>query len=184
MQRSRWILGALVLSVATAFGQGTILWDEGVNGPLSNGGGGQTPLGSLQVGTNSVLGASEFIPDGIYGDYFTFTVATNNAIAGLRLSANRPVAVWFGSADFSTEYGYVIRPANGDILPQLGLAAINPGAYGAYIKSYDFDSGPSTANYRLDFVAQAVPEPASVWLLLGGLGWLGFRGWRNARLKV
>jgi hypothetical protein len=37
---------------------------------------------------------------------------------------------------------------------------------------------------QLDFVVQSFPEPVSLSLLLGGLGLLGFRGWRNARSKT
>ena len=62
-----------------AIGQGTMLWNESVQGPLGEEYFVATPLGSMQLGTNTVLGVSVLEPlitSGhlVRGDYFTFTV--------------------------------------------------------------------------------------------------------------
>lgn len=185
MQRSRWILGALVLSVATAFGQGTILWDETVNGPLSNDGNNPTAFGALQIGTNSLLGATQSQPIGnnwlVFADYFRFSLTGPSFIAQILFSADKRVAVWLGEDNFSAQLGYISNPVSGELLAQMEANSVGTGAVGMYVMNYEFGASHSIAGYRLDFVVQAIPEPASLWLLLGGLGWLGFRGWRKSR---
>lgn len=62
-----------------AIGQGTVLWNESVQGPLGERYVVATPLGSMQFGTNTVLGVSVLEPlitggHLVRGDYFTFTV--------------------------------------------------------------------------------------------------------------
>jgi hypothetical protein len=160
--------------MTTAFGQGIILWDESLNGPLANDYTQATGLGALQNSTNSIIGASQLIGDGIYGDYFSFTIPTGRRISAMWLSVDNPVAVWIGDPAFANQFGYVVNPANGDVLPQWGFNPIGDGTYGMYIMNYDLASNPSVSNYRLDFFIQAVPEPTTLSLALVGLGVLGW----------
>jgi len=173
----------LALLVVKALSQGTILWNESVNGALSNDYTQPTSLGMLQVGTNSVFGKTEFIPSGgggvAFEDYVTFSVPSENRIGNLWLASDKPVAAWFGTPDFGSEYGYIINPSNGNLLSLWGFSSISAGTYGMYIKNYDFNSGLSVANYRLDFVIEAIPEPSSLWLLVGGLGFMGIERWKR-----
>jgi hypothetical protein len=162
-----------------ACGQGRILWDESANGPLSNDPDNPTQLGALLGGTNSILGATEYIPNGIYGDYFTFSVPTATEISKIWLSVDGAVAVWLGNPNFGTEYAHVTNPANGDVFPQWGLNSISTGVYGMYIANYDLSPGPSIANYRLDFFSQNIPEPGTPSLFFVGLGLIGFHCWRK-----
>jgi hypothetical protein len=158
----------------TALGQGTILWDESVNGELSFDPGTATHLAPLQSGTNSVIGSTESQPDGnnwiVYEDYFTISVSSGFGVTSLPFSASKPVAVWIGTSDFSSQLGYVVNPGNGDLLPKMGLGSIGPGSYGMYLENYDFASSLSVANYRLDFYAQSVPEPNPLALSLLAVG--------------
>jgi hypothetical protein len=163
-----------MLFLATAaFGQGTLLWDESVNGPLSNDYTQPTGFGTLGFGTNSVFAKTEFVSSGgggtIFEDYFTFTIPSSSQISAAWLQTDRPIAAWVGTPDYGSQHGYVINPPNGNLLAQWGLTAIGPGTYGFYFKNYDFAGGSSVSNYRLDFFVQA-PEPGTISLTLLGLG--------------
>lgn len=174
----------LLLGIIGVNGQGTILWDESINGPLSNDGTHPTWLGTLQTRTNSVFGATEYISFGtggaLYGDYFTFAIPQSLRVGGLNLTVDRAVLVWVGDQNFSQELSHVYNPANGSLLPQMGLPFLAAGTYGMYITVNDF-SGSGTANYRLDFVMEAVPEPSAGCLLLMGAGVVGVLGWKKGR---
>lgn len=167
------LLGA-VLSALSAFGQGRVLWDESANGPLSNDYMHPTVLGTLQWGTNSLAGATAFVPTGgngaIYGDYFRILVPDASCIAALWLQVDRPVAIWVGQGDFSSRLGDVLDPTNGDLLYQLGLGTISAGAYDMYVKNDDIGPSPSVSSYRLDFFVQAVPEPSTFMLAVFAIG--------------
>lgn len=171
------------LLTTTGLGQSTILWNESVNGPLSNNGDIPTSLGLISPGTSSILGATEVVLSGNGGatfeDFFTFSIAPSFSATGLAINTDKPVLIWLGNPTFSEVQSYVFNPLNGALLPQLSQTAINPGDYGMYVKVNDF-SATGSANYRLDFVVQAIPELGTLWLLLGGLSLVGFRRWRRA----
>jgi hypothetical protein len=165
----------LVLTLpCTSFGQGTVLWDESVNGPLSNDYTQPTYLGALQAGTNSVIGSAEAVPSmagwTAYDDFFTFTVPGSFQVSAVQFTVDRRVWAWIGSPTFSIQYGFVDHPSNGDLLPQWGLALLGPGTYGMYISDLDLQSAPTAAHYRLDFVSASVPEPSSCALLAVAAG--------------
>jgi hypothetical protein len=165
----------LVLSGIRAFGQGVILWDESVNGELSQDYTRPTSLTPVLAGSNSVIGATEIIPYGNnwggYPDDFLLTVPTNMVVTAVYLTVNRPnVWAWIGDASYVNQLGWVRNPSSGDLLSQWGISALPPGTYGMYMQNDDAQSVPSIANYRLDFVAQPAPEPTGAVLLLFGFG--------------
>ena len=178
----------VALLTTRSFGQGTVLWDESVNGPISNSRFEPTSLGTFTLGTNSVLGTTDFQPSPTGGvvnpDYILLTVPSGSQISLLPFSSDRPVAVWLGDPGFGLELGSKINPSNADLLSQFGIGAIGAGSYGFYVMNVDFNGIPSYANYRFDFVVQTVPE-SSAWAfsLLGAAGWLLQNRWRRTRCK-
>lgn len=172
----RGLLCALLwANLISTQGQGTILWDEAVNGPLSEDYHNPTYLPALQLGTNSLFGASEIVttPPNWAGHPNNFILRVPN---GLQVSmvfvhVDKPnVWAWIGDVGFSAEGNYTLNTTNGDLLFQCDLKSIQAGNYGVYLENTDqSDPAISIANYRLDFVVESVSEPATAWLLLGGL---------------
>lgn len=184
MRNTICTVAAFALFGTRVFGQGAILWNESVNGPLSELANSPTPLGSLVNGTNSILGATQVEPTGndwlIHEDVFTFVVPGNAHVTGVFFTVDKPkVGSWIGDVGYSIPLGSAINSANGDLLPQWGMSLLGPGTYGMYLGNYDPQPSSSTANYRLDFVVQNIPEPGAP--TLGALGVAGFAAWRAWR---
>jgi hypothetical protein len=184
---ARIFLLALTFTTS-ALGQGTVLWDESVNGELAQKYTSATPLGALQIGTNSVIGMTEVVPTGPnwagYPDIFTITVPANTSVSGVYLSVNKPnVWTWIGDATFLNQLALVQSPSSGNLLTQWGLSSIGPGVYGMYLENHDQQSVTSIASYRLDFIAQSIPEPDALALWLSGAACAGVCGWRRANRK-
>ncbi len=175
-----------VCSISIALGQGTILWDESVNGELSESSSPATPLSPFQLGTNSIIGVTEVEPSGaiwiVHPDFFTIQVPNGLAITAVYLQLNKPnVWHWIGDTGFLSELAFAQNPASGNLLSQWGLLSIGTGAYGMDVENHDAQPFTAIANYRLDFFVQSVPEPsASLLFLLGGIGCLAFGRWRKA----
>lgn len=154
-------------------GQGSTVWDESLNGPLSNDPGAATFIGNIQVGTNRMAGAATFVPIGggpggaQFSDFVTFDVGSGFYLAALTLEADAPVAVWIGNGTFGTEIGSVVQPKNGDLLAQMALAFLPGGTYSLYVSDEEFSSNSSIANYSLSFVV--VSEPSTFCLWTGGM---------------
>lgn len=189
MNSGKGTLLAIALSAAAAFGQGTILWDEAVNGSLAQVYEAATQLGPLQLGTNSIFGTTGVERTGNnwlgHDDFFTIEIQSNMVVTAALLSINKPsVWIWVGDMTYFDQLGFASSASTGELLTQMGLGSIGAGIYGIYTSNHDHRSDLSIADYRLDFVVEAIPEPASLWLLLGSLGWLGIRGQRSARLKT
>jgi len=163
-----------------AFGQGTILWDESVNGPLSHDFNNPTSINPLGPGTNSVIGAAEIVPVGnnweTFTDFFLVRVPPNSSITGVFLQIDKP-NVWTGLKDpsYSTDFAFSGNSASGELLSQWGIAPVGPGLYGMYVQNSDAQAVASIANYRLDFFLESVPEPGTLPLLFLGLGLVGLR---------
>ena len=177
-------LVALLLTV-DACGQGTILWQESVNGQLSKTSDVPTSLMPVQAGTNSVLGTTEVVPSGsswlIFADFFTIQVPSNLSVIEAWITVSKPhVSAWIGNTTFVTELAYLGNASNGSLLAQWGLTSIGAGTYGLDIENHDFQSNPSATDYRLDFVTQSVPEPSSVCLLPLGAALLLWLRRKNA----
>ncbi len=184
MKKTFIILMGITLCAATVFGQGTVLWNESVNGPLSDSGSHPTLMGSLAIGTNTVLGATGIEPTGnswlLHEDVFTFVVPNNTSLSAVYISVDKPkVGAWIGDPGFTVRLGYSGNSANGDLLAQWGIALIDPGAYGMNLGNYDLQPFTSFANYRLDFVV--IPEPTSTCLLLLTIPFFGICRWREPR---
>jgi hypothetical protein len=93
----------LILLLATAaFGQGTLLWDESVNGPFSEDLSSPTILGQMQMGTNSIIGSTmvERVGNNWVGhdDFFTLLVPSGSTVAFATLQVDRANAgVWLSN---------------------------------------------------------------------------------------
>lgn len=179
----------LVLCSATAaFGQGTVVWDESINGPLSNDGSNPTILPAFLKGSNSIIGSVEVERSGAvwigHDDFFTFQIPVGWSLAGVYLTVDKAnVWAWVGDETFSTEVGFAQNAASGDLLPQWGIISLNQGLYGMYLSNHDHQSDLSIASYRLDFLTQSVPEPGAVSVFLAGAGVAGFLCWKKCRLN-
>ena len=177
---------SLFLIGVCALGQGTILWDESSNGPLSQDFNNPSLLGLLQAGTNSIVGATESIPNGnnwtTYPDIFVISVPANLTVSSIRLQINKNnIWAWLGDQTYLNTLGFAMNPTNGDLLSQLGFGSVRSGTYGMYLDNHDLQSVTSIANYRLDFFLQSIPEPTSTSLVFLGFGCLGLRLWRKVR---
>ena len=182
----RGLLCALLwANLISTQGQGTMLWDEAVNGPLSEDYFHPTQLPVLQTVTNSLFGVTEVVRTPPYWvghpNEFTVTVTNGMLISKVFVKVDKPnVWAWIGDADFGIERAFTLNTTDGDLLSQWGLPPLSEGTYGIYLENHDHsDPVISIATFRLDFVVEAIPEPASVSLLLVGLSGLGFRNWRK-----
>jgi hypothetical protein len=160
-------LSLIVTTVACCQGP-FVLWDESVNGPFPDG---ATPLASLQVGTNAVIGATELVPTGPnwigHPDFFIIQIPDDLVVNAIHLQVDRPsLWAWIGDPTFSTELAFTQNPSSGELLLQWGLPSMRAGRYGMYVSNTDTQPFTTIANYRLEFVA--VPEPGVLALLLIG----------------
>ena len=148
--------------------QGTILWNETVNGPFADYYQNSTALGELTLGTNTIVGATEIEPLGgnylVHDDYFNFLVPVSARVVGIYLQIDKPnVWTWLGDTSYGSALGYDLNSSNGDFMTQSSIAPIRSGHYAMYIANHDAGPSSSVANYRLDFVV--IPEPAA-WSVL------------------
>jgi hypothetical protein len=173
------LIFAIALAPLWSFGQGKLLWDESIHGPLGVTDATATPLGLLQYGTNTIIGASENTPSEsswiAYPDNFFFQVPVGSQVSALYLSVTGPnVRAWIGNESFTVQYGWARNSENGDLLGQWGMQPLQSLGYGMYMANTDRQPFTSVAQYRLDIVLTPIPEPAT-WALLalgGGLFWL------------
>jgi hypothetical protein len=127
-----WIITLFVLALlaGSASGQGTTIWDESVNGPLSNDYTQPTAFGTFPMGTDSVIGSTQFVQTGnngaVYGDYFTFVISQSSEITGINLTVDNPVLVWIGNPAFTVQLADVYNPTDGGLLSQMSLARLVP----------------------------------------------------------
>ena len=181
------ILCVLAQCPTTMFGQTTILWNESVNGELSQDYSTATPLGSVQVGTNIIIGATEIEPVGQnwlrYPEDFSFRVPSGYEVTEVYIQIDKPnVWSWIGDSGFSNEMGFTMNSSTGNLLPQWGIGSISSGIYGVELTSLNIEPYTSIAHYELEFVVEAVPEPGTFGLLLLGAGVFTLRSGRKSRL--
>ena len=176
----------LTFSCWPSFAQSTLLWDESVNGAFGNSTQTSTPLGPLNIGTNTIIGQVEVVPkEGywlLFHDYFRYDLYPDLLLNEIVLSTDgQRVETWIGSPDYSSEVGYKFNSKNGNLMPQLGIQSLGPGPYCMYMVNLDNQDYTAIAHYRLDFIVTSIPEPSTIMLLLsGGLG-LVFLRWRKTR---
>jgi len=174
MKKPFYITAIFLFFAVPLFGQGTILWDESVNGPLSNFSGSPNSLGELQVGNNYLFAGVERVPFEfgwiVTNDFFTFSIPNGFEVSSVQLTVNRPVVAWIGNETFSTPLGLLVDPLNGELLGQWNLGSLSPGLYGMYLSNDDAQSFPTTADYSFNFFLQPIPEPSALSLLLVGAG--------------
>ena len=165
----------LLTFIAVAQGHGTfVLWDESVNGPLSNNANTPTSFTPLQIGINSIIGAAEVEPTGpnwfSHDDTFILTVPNGSYVSSISLAIDKPnVVAWIGDTGFSSQLAAVGSSTSGNLLSQWELSMIAPGSYGMYMGNNDRQPFTSIAHYRLDFTVQAIPEPSTAVFFLTGL---------------
>ncbi len=175
------LMVGLVLG-SSANGQGTILWDEAVNGEFSHLFSSATPLAALQMGANTLIGTVENEPHGgiwiTYEDFFTLRVQEGFSIRAIHWQVNKPeIQTWIGDTSFGNHISYSQSSASGELLSEWSISEITSGEYGMYIANHDAQNFISVANYRLDFVVETIPEPASLWLLSASLAGMQIRRW-------
>src|SRR5262249_54261510 len=136
-----FILLALLLGT-NAQGQGTMVWNESVNGPFSQSSTTPTMLGAFALGTNTIIGMTEVEPTGpswaAHPDFFTFQIPNNLVVSAIFLNINKPsVWTWVGDQTFSDQAGFSFGPSNGELLAQLSLTGLAPNIYGMYMDNAD-----------------------------------------------
>lgn len=176
------LCASLWASLISSQGQGTILWDEAVNGPLSQNYEHPTILTPLQIGTNSLIGTSltEWKSNNWFAqaDYFLFQVAEKTRVSFVGATIDTPRATfWIGDSGFANQIAVAEILSGGALLSAWGIESVPPGAYGIELFNGNLIPQTTILNYRLDFVVDAIPEPASFWLLSASLAGMQIRRW-------
>ena len=192
----RILLSRVLLTAVLSSGCfGATIYDESILGDLSNSGLSPTFL-NFSLGSNVVRGTTG-LGTIVDRDYFTFVVPQGAALTSLVELANTTVgsAVSFigiqqGNAvtvpDAQTAAGllgwahYGAATTDTDLLPamstpNLGSTGFNgslgAGTYSVWIQ----DGNVGTFSYGFDFRLNAVPEPGTLWMVLGALAAIAFR---------
>ena len=107
---------------------------------------------------------------------FVFTVPTGQVLTAIQLQSDNLILwAWIGNPGFGIQTGFTPIPANGDLLPQMGLTGLGAGSYGMYIESHDTAHAPITTHYSLNF---HVPESVPTFALLA-FGFVGVAAFRR-----
>ena len=194
----RYCTGGLVAAALAPAALAGVVYNEAVNGDLSNLGTATTFVG-VAAGSNTVLGSTGNPGTGVDRDYFSITVPTGFRLESLTVLAGTSTLGNLSFLGIQTGPQVTVLPTSGspagllgwahystsdigsNILPQIG---IGPGASGFSgflgAGTYSFwvqDTGTGTSNYGFALVLGAVPEPAPALLLLAGgllLAWRRF----------
>lgn len=181
------ILSGVLLSFSSP-AKAVTLWDESVNGDLSDNGLTPTNLGKLQPGNNTLTATFSLGQANPDADYFTFEVPQKLSLAQIILKSLTPedevafFAVVTGSVfdfvftgpDATGLLGWIDmgqEEVGTDILDDMGRANLSPIASGATgftpplgAGNYSFwlrQGGETPVTVTVDFVT-SVPEPSSV----------------------
>ncbi|MEJ1960608.1 MAG: hypothetical protein WDO56_03280 [Gammaproteobacteria bacterium] len=171
---------------ASCAAEASTVWDESINGDLSNDG--LSPTGLLLAsGENIILGTTGNRGQGVDRDYFSVLVPDGAVLTSIRLLANTNVS---GGASFiglqagpqltvspegdgaQNMLGY-LHYGNDmigqDLLPFLARSfggKLPSGSYSAWVQE---TGGPATYGFDLTVEAVPVPLPGAVVLLFSGL---------------
>ncbi len=187
------LLVAVVLLCASA-SHGTVIWDESVNGDLSNNGTAPTSLPALTVGSNRVVGSIGVSWSDDDEDAAMFTVPVGSVLSELILESYScgtfydyaPFSLHRGSSTSGPMVEFILLTdwgAGTDLL-QFDSA---PGAQPAGVYTFHFDfiqqsGGPDERSlYSVALNLTPVPEPSSMVLL--GIGLAGLVKSRIRREK-
>lgn len=190
---SKWVAIA-VLCMGTTAAQAATIWDEAVNGDLSNDGEATTPV-VMTVGPNRVIGATGNSGQGVDADHFRFTVPPGTRLTSITLLDNTTVSG--GSSFFGIAVGPSISATNlltflhysadqigSNLMPMLGTGPLASGTYSVWVQE---TGGP--VKYGFEFVTTPVAINATVptlpeWglLLLGAL--LALIAWRKSQREA
>jgi hypothetical protein len=172
-----------------------MVWNESVNGDLSNNGLAPTQL-TFASGTNTVIGTvgDAGTGTGIDRDYFSFVVPTGTVLTSIVLRNETSVS---GSASFlGLEQGpqMTVTPSGGNIQDFLGYLHYDASLVGTDLLPTITSAGKLSSGtytvwvqetggqvpYGFDFNVTPVPLPGAALLLFGGLLGLGtLRGSRR-----
>jgi hypothetical protein len=189
----RPILFTLIFGIgSTAFGG--IIYNEAVNGDLSDSGLSPTVIGPLSLGSNQIFGTTGRQGATVDRDYFTIIVPPNSALSALTVLPGTQSAGALSLSFIGVEAGpQVTLPTNAtsaqgllgwhhysaadiglDILPEMGVPALGstgfspplgPGTYSFWIQELSAGTFPYGFNLQL----APLPEPSSMALLLLGI---------------
>ncbi len=176
-------LAALAVSQGAA---AAMLWDESINGDLSNDGLTPTSL-TFNSGSNQIIGATGDGGLGVDRDYFRFTLAPDQVLTSITLLGNTTVSGSFSFIGIQPGPQLTVQPSgaggnallgwthysandiNHDILAAITpIGFLAPGTYSVWIQD---TGGPVT--YGFDFAVTTVPLPPAVLLMASGLLGLG-----------
>lgn len=197
-----------VILLATIFGIGCfsyqtigadIVWDEAVNGDLSDDPSTPTPI-TFSTGANTIIGSLFPEPGDDLRDYITFTINPGQFLTGIFLDTFSPAeglsfhGINAGSTSFIPDFGTAdqflgldflgIDMLGTDLMPNLAAGQydsqgftipLGPGTYSYVIQEI---TPGETRDYQLTF--QVVPEPSSaIFFCVAGLVFTLRRGRRK-----
>ncbi len=181
-------------------------YSENISGDFSNLGLTPTPI-SLAFGNNIIEGWAGRVDGAIDRDYFTFTLASGQALDAIQLltptatlgfsfigvQTGNQFTLDPGAADATGLLGwyhYSGADVGTDVLDNMGVSAagstgfsgpLGPGTYSFWIQ--EISPGPRV-RYRINFLVGdyvAVPEPATWGMMLLGFGAVGYAMRRRRR---
>ena len=177
-----FLLGMVSSTVASA----GIIWDEAIDGSLSTDRFSTSYTGTLAVGNNNLIGSTV---SGI-NKFFSITIGANDELAAiivddwwslddlgfLGVVDNSHFSVDPANIDVTALLGYAhygTLDVGNDILTTMGMgpgsqgfsAPLGSGTYSFWVRQ----GGPDVAEWDLNFVVTAVPEPSTGLLLALGL---------------
>ena len=182
-------LAALAALAASQGANAAMVWDESINGDLSNDGLAPQAL-TLFPGSNQLVGSTGDGGQGVDRDYFTFTLTPGRTLSSIRLLGNTFVSGAFSFIGIQTGPQVTVQPSGAggnlllgwthysmndigtDILPAITSGGpLSPGTYSVWVQD---TGGPATYGFDLGVTGVTpVPLPPSVLLMASTLLGLG-----------
>ncbi len=171
------VAALLLWTILTGPAAAATVWDEALNGDLSNNGLSPTPV-AMASGHNVVLGTTGNQGAGVDRDYFTFTVPAGNALTSLTLLPNTSVSGAVSFIAIQPGPQLTVTPTGGgveklialghygndqigtDLLPSIAVGTY-PGSLAAGTYSVWVQDTGGIATYGFDFVLTPLPAAAA-----------------------